>query len=326
VRRREFIALVGGVAVAWPLDARPQQSAGSVRRIGFLSPQSVSSAAPLLAALRQGLRNLGWTESQNIVFEPRYAEGMIERLPEVAAELVRQNVDVIVAGSNLGGLAAKKATSTIPIVMVTTGDPVAGGLVESLARPGANLTGVTTIAQELSAKRLELLKEMVPSLKRVAVLTNPDSPYTALFLKDASLAAQSVGLQLQTLHARSPAELNAAFAALSDAQALMVLADIMFNTQHARIVALVAKSRLPAMYWELVYVAAGGLMFYGASLAGMYGHAAAHVDKILRGSKPADLPIEQPTKFELVINLKTAKALGLTIPPTLLARADELIE
>ena len=327
MRRRDFIKVIVSSVAAWPLGARAQQPK-QVRRIGFLSPQSVSSAAPLLAALRQGLRDLGWIEGQNIVLELRYADGGFDRLPEVAAELVHQNVDVIVAGSNPGALAAKQATSTIPIVMVTTGDPVAGGLVESLARPGANVTGVTTIAQELSAKRLELLKEAVPSVRRVAVLTNPDSPYTALFAKDAATAAQSVGVELQILQAHSPGEFDAAFAAMrsGNAQALMVVADIMFNTQHARIVELAAKSRLPAVYWERTYVAAGGLMFYGSSIPDMYRHAAVYVDRILKGAKPGDLPVEQPRKFDMVISLKTAKALGLTIPGSLRLRADRLIE
>ncbi|HEX9322782.1 MAG TPA: ABC transporter substrate-binding protein [Xanthobacteraceae bacterium] len=328
MKRRAFIALLGIVPAAWPVRAIAQRVAGSVRQIGLLSPQSVTSAAPLLAALRRGLRDLGWIEGRNIEFAVRYADGVMDRLAELAAELVRQNVDVIVAGSNLGALAAKRATSTIPIVMVTTGDPIAGGLIDSLARPGGNVTGVTAIAQELSAKRLELLKEAVPNIGRVAVLTNPDSPYTALFLKDAGRAAQSVGVELQILEAHSPSEFDAAFTAMGggSVQALMVLADIMFNTEHARIVELAAKSRLPAVYWERTYVSAGGLMFYGAGLSDMYGHAATHVDKILRGAKPADLPVEQPTKFELVVNLKTAKTIGIEIPQSILLRADEVIE
>jgi putative ABC transport system substrate-binding protein len=324
-RRREVIALLGGGAIFGPRTGIAQPT-GPVRRIGLLSPQSVSSAAPLLAGLRQGLRDLGWIEGRNIVFELRYADGRIDHLPGLAAELVRQNVEAIVAGSNPGALAAKQATGTIPIVMATTVDPIADGLVESLARPGANVTGVTAIAQELSAKRLELLKEAVPGLSRVAVLTNPESPYTALYLKDARPAAHSLGLELQVVKARSPDEVDAAFAAMrgGHAQALTVLP--ISHTEHVRIVELAAESRLPAVYWERTYVSAGGLMFYGAGLTDIYRHAATHVDRILRGAKPADLPIEQPTKFELVINLITAKALGLTIPPTLLARADEVIE
>ena len=328
MKRRVFIALLGGAAMSRPRAAMAQQGAGPVRRIGFLSPQSATSAASVLEALRQGLRKLGWMEGQNISFELRYADGEIDRLAELAGELTRRNVDVIVAGSNPGALAARRATSTIPIVMVTTGDPVAGGLVDSLARPGANVTGVTTIAQELSGKWLELLRETMPGIKRVAVLTNPDSPYTALYSKDAALAAQSVGVELRMLGARGPGEFDAAFTAMGsgNAQALMVVADIMFVTQRARIVDLVAKSRLPAVYWDRSFVSSGGLMFYGAGLPDMYRHAATHVDRILRGAKPGDLPVEQPTKFELVINLATAKALGITIPESLLARADEVIE
>ena len=212
--------------------------------------------------------------------------------------------------------------------MVTTGDPVAGGLIESLARPGANITGVTTIAQDLSGKRLEILKETIVGLRQLAVLTNPDSPYTALYLKDATLVAQAAGVELQIYQARTPTDLEFAFAAMrqSNAQALMTLTDIMFITQQARIIELAAQVRLPAMYWERAFVPAGGLMFYGAGLADMYRYAARHVDKILKGAKPAELPVEQPTKLELVINLKTAKSLGITVPPSLLARADEVIE
>jgi putative ABC transport system substrate-binding protein len=328
VKRRAALGLIVGAAIYGTRPALAQPAPGQAKRIGFLSPQSVPSAAPLLAALNRGLRELGWVEGQNMTFEPRYADGAFDRLPGLAAELVHENVDVIVAGSNPGVLAAKRATGSIPIVMATTGDPVADGLVESLARPGANVTGVTAIAQELSAKRLELLKEAVPGLRRVAVLTNPDSPYTRAFVNDAVPAAQSLGLQLQILQARRPAEFEAAFSAMrsGDVQGLMVLADIMFNTEHARIVELAAKSRVPAVYWDRAYVSAGGLMFYGAGLSGIYRHAATYVDKILRGAKPSDLPVEQPTTFELVINLQAARALGLDLPPSFFARADEVIE
>jgi putative ABC transport system substrate-binding protein len=328
MRRREVLALLGAAATSGSSAAMGQGSGGAVRRIGFLSPQSVSSAAPLLAALQQGLSDLGWNEGANLAVESRYADGRFDRLPVLATELVGQNVEVIVAGSNPGVLAAKQATDAIPIVMATTGDPIAGGLVESLARPGGNVTGVTAIALELSAKRLELLKEVVPGATRVAVLTNPDSPYTPLYLKEAPPAARSLGLELQIMRARSPSEFDAAFAAMrsGDAQALMVPADIMFNTEHVRLVELAAESRLPAVYWERAYVSAGGLMFYGAGLPDVYRHAATHVDRILRGARPADLPVEQPTRFELVINLTAAKALNLAIPASLLARADEVIE
>jgi putative ABC transport system substrate-binding protein len=212
--------------------------------------------------------------------------------------------------------------------MVTTGDPISAGLIDTFARPGANVTGVTAIAQDLIGKRLELLKEAVPGITRVAALINPDSPYTARFSKDAPVAARSLGIELQMLEARAPDQFEAAFAAMRsrNAQALMVNADVMFITQRARMVELAAKNWLPAVYWERGFVAAGGLMFYGAGLRDMYRHAAIHVDKLLKGAKPADLPVEQPTRLELVINLKTAKALGLTVPPGLLARADEVIE
>jgi ABC-type uncharacterized transport system substrate-binding protein len=268
------------------------------------------------------------TMPQNIVLELRYADGAIDRLPQIAAELVQQNLDVMVAGSNPGVLAAKRASGTLPIVMVTTGDPIAGGLIDSFARPGANVTGVTAIAQDLIGKRLELLKEAVPGITRVAALINPDSPYTARFSKDATLAARTLGIQLQMVEARAPDEFEAAFAAMrnGNAQALMVNADVMFITQRARVVELAMKNRLPAVYWERGFVSAGGLMFYGAEFRDMYRHAAIHVDKLLKGAKPADLPVEQPTRLALIINLKSAKALGLTIPQSVLIRADEVIE
>jgi putative ABC transport system substrate-binding protein len=331
MRRREFVAaLSGGIATA-PFGvpkALGQPQASRPRRVGFLSPQSQSSAAPFLAALRQGLADAGWIEGQNLAFEVRYADGAIDRLPRLAADLVGQNIDVIVAGSNAGVSAAKRATNAIPIVMATTGNPINDSLVESLAHPGGNVTGVTAITQELSAKRLELIKEALPGVTRIALLINPDSPYTAAYRADAAPAAQTVGVELQTVEARIPSELPAAFAAMRSgrAQALMLPADIMFNTEYAQIVALAADSQLPAIYSERAFVSAGGLMFYGAGLTGIYRHAAAHVDKILRGAQPGDLPVEQPTTFELVINLRTAAALGLSIPPTLLARADEVIE
>jgi putative ABC transport system substrate-binding protein len=327
--RRAFVwLLTGGVALFCARSALAQSQRSGSRRVGFLSPQSQNSAAPFLAALRKGLADLGWIEGHNVAFEVRYADGVIDRLPPLAADLVGQNIDVIVAGSNAGVSAAKQATSTIPIVMATTGDPTRDALVESLAHPGGNVTGVTAITQELSAKRLELLKEAVPGLRRLALLTNPDSPYTTVYLTDAAPAAQSVGVELQNVEARTPSELPAAFAVMRSggAQAVMVPADIMFNTEYAKIADIAAENRLPAIYSERAFVKAGGLMFYGAGLTGIYFHAGTYVDKILRGAKPGDLPVEQPTTFQLVINLRTASALGLTIPPTLLARADEVIE
>jgi putative ABC transport system substrate-binding protein len=306
-------------------DAQP---AGKVVRIGRLSPLAAEADQRLLGAFRKGLAELGWVEGKHFTVESRFAEGQSDRLPQLAAQLVQQRVDVILAGSNPGAAAAKRATSVIPIVIVTTADPVEGGLVTSLARPGGNVTGVTAAGQDLSAKRLELLKEAVPGVTRVAILTNPTSPYTGPFLKDRERTARALGVQLRVLEAQNPSEFEQAFAAMprERAQALMVLTDIMFITHRSRIVQMAAKSRMPAVYGEQEFMGAGGLMFYGASLAAMYGRAAGYVDKILKGAKPADLPIEQPTTFELIINLKTAKALGLTIPPSLLLRADQVIE
>jgi putative tryptophan/tyrosine transport system substrate-binding protein len=327
MNRREFITLVGGVAAAWPLATSAQQP-NKFARIGRLSPLSVAAETPMLAGLRQGLSELGWIEGRNLEFELRFADGNVDRLPQLADELVRANVDVIVTGSSPAALAAKNATSTIPIVMVTTGDPVQGGLIASLSRPSGNVTGVTALGQVLNVKRLELLKEGVPGLKRVAVLANPASPYTEPFLQESEAGARALGIEVRVLEAREPDEVGKAFQAMVNerAQALTVLADPMFITHRRRIVELAAENRLPSIFGERGSVLAGGLMFYGASLFDMYRRAATYVDKILKGAKPADLPIEQPTTFELVINLKTAKALGLELPWFLQQRADEVIE
>jgi len=319
-------ALVLGVLVTSVIaDA---QGAGKVVRIGRLSPLSAEADSLYLDAFRNGLRDLGWVEGKSFAIESRFAGGRFERLPELAADLVRQRVDLILTGSNQGALAAKRATSTIPIVMVTTGDPVADGVVTSLARPGGNITGVTALGQSLNAKRLELIKEAVPGVTRVAILANPDSPYTSPLLKEKDAAARRLGLQLPILEARDPAGLEKAFAAaaVERAGALMVQTDILFVTHRRRIVELAARSRLPTVYGDRESVEAGGLMFYGASLPTMYRDAAAYADRILKGARPADLPVEQPTKLELLINLKTAKALGLTIPPSVIGRADHLVE
>ena len=327
MKRREFITLVGGAAAAWPLKARAQQPQ-RMRRIGRLSPLSVAAEAPMLAGLRQGLNELGWIEGQNFAFELRFADGNLDRLPQLADELVREKVDVIVTGSSPGASAAKNATSTIPIVMVTTGNPVQGGLIATLARPGGNVTGVTALGQVLNAKRLELLKEAVPSLKRVAILTNPASPYTDPFLQESEAAVHALGIEVRVLEAREPHDLERAFETIVNehAEALMVLADPMFITHRRRIVELAVKNGLPSVFGERGSVHAGGLIFYGASLPDMYRRAATYVDKILKGAKPADLPVEQPTAFELAINLKTAKVLGLELPWFLQQRADEVIE
>ena len=267
-------------------------------------------------------------EEQNITLEPRYAEGKIERLADFAAEFVRLKVDVIVVGSTPGIIAVKNTTGAIPIVMVTTGDPVAGGLVASLARPGGNITGLTALGQELSGKRLEVLKETVPKVSRVAVLSNPTNPDSVLSLKGIEVAARALGVQFRVKEVHDPTKLDKAFedTTREGARALMVLPDPMFVSEGGRIVALAAQSRLPAMYAHREFVDAGGLMFYGASLADMWRRAAIYVDKILKGTKPADLPVEQPTKFDFIINLKAAKQIGLTIPPNVLARATKVIK
>ena len=321
-----MLAVVLAILIApVPVDA---QAPGKIVRIGRLSPLSAETDSPNLEAFRKGLRELGWVEGKTFTIESRFADGKSERLPELAAELVRQRVDLILTGSNPGALAAKKATATIPIVMVTTGDPVGAGLVASLARPGGNVTGVTALGQMLNAKRLELIKEAVPGVTRVAVLTNPRSTYTAPFLQERESMVRRLGLQLPVLEAADPGSFEKAFAALATdrAGALLVQTDAMFITYRRRIVELAAKSRVPAVYGDREFVDAGGLMFYGASLAHLYHDAASYTDRILKGARPTDLPVEQPTKLELVINLKAAKALGLTIPPSVIGRADHLVE
>jgi ABC-type uncharacterized transport system substrate-binding protein len=325
--RRALITMVGGSILVGSVAAKAQQ-AEKVVRVARLSPISASTDVPILQALRQALRDRGWVEGQNITFEYRFAEGNLARLPELAAELVRLSVDVIVPGSTPAALAAKNATQTIPIVMVITGDPVASGLVASLARPNGNVTGVTALGEELSGKRLEVLREAVPGVRRMAILTNPAYADTGPFLKGTQRAAGTLKVQLRMLEVRDPADFEKAFAAMSREHtgAFVVGTDPFFNTHRRRIVELAAQYRLPAMYGLREYVDDGGLMFYGASLPDMYRRAAVYVDKILRGAKPADLPIEQPATFELVINLKTAKALGLTISQTLLQRADQIVE
>ena len=281
-----------------------------------------------MSTFRQALQELGWVEGQSFTLVSRFAEGRPDRLPELAASFVRDGVDVILTGSNPGALAAKNATTTIPIVMVTTGDPIGSGIVTNLAHPGGNLTGVTALGGALSAKRLEALKGAAPSIQRVAVLVNPVAPYTGPFLHEREGVARDLGLKIQVVEARSRGELEAAFAVMTRerAEAIMVLTDVMFITERRVIVDLAARRRLPAVYFDRQFVDAGGLMFYGASLAHMYRRAAVYVDKILKGARPADLPIEQPTTFELVVNLKTARALGLKIPPAFLLRADQVIE
>jgi putative tryptophan/tyrosine transport system substrate-binding protein len=323
------MAVMAGGLLAAPLAAVGQQ-AGKIPRIGFLSPSSPSDSRNRfrLGALQQGLRELGYVEGQNISIEARWAEGKYERLPGLAAELVRLKVDVIVTYAPPAIQAAKEATATIPIVMGGVVEPVATGFVASLARPGGNITGLSLMAPELVGKQLEILKEVVPKVTRVAVLGNPANAGTTPQLRHAQDAARTLRLQLQPLQARGANEIDSAFAAMTKegAGAVVVLVDAMFVDQRTHIADLAARRRLPSVYGLMDFVEAGGLMFYGANDAERFRRAAYLVDKILKGAKPAGLPIEQPTKFDLVINLKTAKALGLTIPQSLLQRADEIIQ
>jgi ABC-type uncharacterized transport system substrate-binding protein len=301
------------------------QQPKKVPRIGFVSPTSDDSR---VEAFRQGLRELGYVEGQNITIEYRWAEGRFERLPDLAMELVRINVDMVVAVVTQASLAAKKATGKIPIVMIGVSDPVGSGLVVSLARPGANITGNSSMTAEVVGKQLELLKETLPKISRVAALWNPANPvFQAIQRKEAEVAAQALGVQLHIVEARGADEIDRAFAgaARDRVRALLLLNDPVFMAYRKRIADLSVKHRLTTVSGTLEYTEAGGLMAYGPSFPDMYRRAATYVDKILKGTKPADLPVEQPTKFELIINLKAAKQIGLTIPPNVLARADKVI-
>ncbi len=310
-----------------PLVAQAQQ-AGRAPRIGILWNYSPAGASSFATAFRQGLGALGYVEGQTILLEERWTGGKLDRLAPLAAELVRLNVDVLVTTTTPAARAAQQATRTIPIVMTMVSDPVESGLVANVARPGANITGLSSMHPELSRKRLELLKEVIPKVSRVAVLANPSNPIAPPLLRETAAAARDLGLQLQVAEVRNSADLDGAFSAMKRerADALVVIPDFVFLEQQSRVVALAAKSRLPAMYPWREPVDAGGLMAYGASLPDILRRAPVYVDKILKGAKPGDLPIEQPAKFELVINMKTAKALGLRIPPATLARADQVIE
>jgi ABC-type uncharacterized transport system substrate-binding protein len=323
--RRAFIAIVGGSILAAPLAAGAQ-TAGKVHRIGFLGSASASSQEVRVEALRAGLRELGYVEGRNIVIEYRWAEGKYDRLPVLAAELVSLKVDVLVTAGTPAISAAKQTTTTVPIVMAGSGDAVASGLVASLARPGGNITGLTDRVPELRAKWLEFLKEAAPRTARIAILVNPDNPGTG---PDRALGttATSLNVELHTFGARRPHELKNAFGAMAKNRidAVLVNTDSVFNVNVRTIADLAMKRRLPAA-GSKEFAEAGGTIGYGVAFSDNYRRAASFVDKILKGAKPADLPVEQPTKFELVINLKTAKALGLTIPQSLLVRADEIIQ
>jgi putative ABC transport system substrate-binding protein len=323
---KKFSVLVVAALIFPLVSVAEAQQAGKAPRIGYLLDGSSSSAADRIDTFRDGLRDLGYVEGKNIVIDYRYAEGRFDRFPELAAELVRLKVYVIVAVSTVAARAAKNATRTIPIVALS-GDPVETGLVASLARPGGNVTGLASLAPELSTKRLELLKEIVSKVSLVAVLWNPNGPAPILAFKETQLAAKRLGLLLQSLEVRGSDDFESAFggAIRERASALLVISDPLTNTHQRRIVELAAKNRLPAIYPIREFVQAGGLMAYAPDRLEQYRRVAYYVDKILKGAKPADLPVEQPTKFEFVINLKAAKQIGLTIPPNLLARADKVI-
>jgi putative ABC transport system substrate-binding protein len=329
VRRRDFITILSGAGVAWPLVARAQQPT-KIARIGFLatsSPETMITSN----AFRQGLRELGYVEGTNILVEYRTADGKIERFPELLSELIRLNVDVIVAPNTPAARAAQLATTTIPIVVQVMGDPVGDGLVSSLPRPGGNITGLTFLGPELVPKRLALLKEALPLASRVAALWHPGAygdRTMSEMMRETEAAARTLGVQLRLVGVQGPDELERAFSTMTRerAEALIVFPSPMLFGERRHIVDLAAKHRLASMAMGREFVELGGLIAYGASISDLSRRSATYVDKILKGAKPADLPVEQPTKFELVINLKTAKALGITIPPSLLARADDVIE
>jgi len=323
-RRAVFGLLALGAA---PLAAETQRLA-TVSRIGFLTASDLASVTARKEGFRRGLRDLGYVEGQNIVIEWRSADDALGRLPTLAAELVNSKVAVIVTGDNASTVAAKEVTKTVPIVMATSGDPVGIGLVVSLARPGGNVTGVTSLSKELYGKQVGLLKELIPTLSRIAVLSSPANPGKILELRELETATRRLALQLQSVEIADTQQLDDAFSAMikERAGALLVLPDPLLLTKRPEIANLAVRNRLPTIFARRENVEAGGLLCYGSSLPDQFRYAATYVDKILKGAKPANLPIEQATKFDLIINLKTAKALGLTIPPSVLARADEVIQ
>jgi ABC-type uncharacterized transport system substrate-binding protein len=324
--RREFVALLGGVAAVWPLSARAQQSGMPV--IGFLNSGSPGPYGRILAAFRQGLKEAGYVEGQNATIEYRWAHGQYERLPALAVELIHRPVAVLAATSTPAALAAKAATTTVPTVFTTASNPVEIGLVASLSRPGGNVTGATQLSVEVGPKRLELVRELIPTATIVGLLVNPTNPVARTLSRDLQAAARTLGLQLDILHASTERDIDDAFATLVQrrASALVIVADAFFNSRSEQLGALTLRHAVPSIFGYHEFVDAGGLMSYSGSITDSYRWAGNYSGRILRGEKPADLPVQQSTKVELIINLKTAKTLGLTVPPTLLARADEVIE
>ena len=328
LKRREFITLLGSTVAAWPFTARAQQRPIIVPRIGLLSPFFSSDTVLWHRAFVRGLRDLGWIEGKTILIDYRYAEGKTDRLPELVAELVQRKVDIIVTSVTNDALAAKSGTRDIPIVMAAAGDPVATGIVESLVRPGGNITGLSQMNPDLMGKRLELLKEIVPNPSPVAVLWNPGDPISVLSWQEIQAAARKLEIEVRSLEVRSTGDLDRALGEMARTHpgALAIMPNPVFVTSLKQIANVAAQNQVPSIFHLREFADVGGLMSYGVDRSDLFRRAATYVDKILKGSKPADLPIEQPTKFELVINLKTAKALGLTVPLILQAIADEVIE
>jgi putative ABC transport system substrate-binding protein len=326
VKRREFITLIGGAAAAWPVAVHAQQPAMPV--VGFLHYASATTLAHLAEAVRLGLKEAGYIERQNVAIEYRWAEGHYDRLPALAADLVRRQVTVITAGGAVAAHAAKEATAAIPIVFTSGADPIASGLVKGLSRPGANLTGVSLLAAEMGAKRLELIRDLLPKARTVAMMINPTFPGAESEMAEVEVAGRKIGIQIHGAKATSPGNIDAALAAFSQlhVDAFIVGADGYFITRRDQLASLAAHYAIPGIYPFPDFPQAGGLLSYGVSLADAYRQAGVLTGRVLKGAKPAELPVMQPTKFEFVLNLKTAKALGITVPPNLIARADEVIE